>query len=397
MTIIEPGTNLDGLITKGLCKLRGGGWALVNRGSQTTVIIDLKQGLSGERRFNNVNDVDALGDALDDAAFFSVSDLRSRSETVVGKPASKIPRDQIDQWCQLAHSIDEEPELATSPLPTRPKEPASTAVRKTPIPITALRHLYNVLRGLSADEVHAAISRYLADSPKGTKFLRDLYKESVSHFCMYSNIEEHFRPEDSDRDRTLDDPQEKYAIELVQAIRNHGCSIAPGIGYDYVDYEISPLRTTKALYENGRTGRKSGAGGIDVLLATKTDRTPVVGEIKAETDTNPFLAFIQALTYASELATQDQQTRLKSHYQEFAERPDRKNPTVELMLFLEPKPNDDKQSTYLTQVKQLIRQMYSSSDSTFARTVTRVCCVEARLLTDGPPDCSLVFDCSPND
>lgn len=247
MTLIEPGTNLDGLITKGLCKLRGGGWALVNRGSQTTVVIDLKRGLAGEERFNNVNDVDALRDVLEDATFFSVSDLKSRSETVVGKPARNIPRDQIDQWCQLARSIDEEPELVTSPLAILPKEPPSTAGRKTPIPITALRHLYNVLRGLSANEIHAAISRHLADSPTGAKFLLDLYKESVSHFMLYSNIEEHFRPEDSARDETLDKPQEKYAIELVQAIRNHGCSIATGVEYGYVDYEISPLRTTKAL------------------------------------------------------------------------------------------------------------------------------------------------------
>ncbi len=84
--------------------------------------------------------------------------------------------------------------------------------------------------------------------------------------------------------------------------------------FTYVDYEVGPLRTTRSICEDGRSGDVGGAGGIDVLLSDADDQTPVVGEIKADTDVNCFFALIQSLMCAVELSTPAQQERLSLMY-----------------------------------------------------------------------------------
>ena len=59
---------------------------------------------------------------------------------------------------------------------------------------------------------------------------------------------------------------------------------------------------------------------MDLLLCNHTDQTPVIGEIKADTDVNPFLGLIQSLMYAVELSTPAQRARLCTYYPgQFAE------------------------------------------------------------------------------
>ncbi len=82
----------------------------------------------------------------------------------------------------------------------------------------------------------------------------------------------------------------------------------------FIDYEINPLRTTNhAVNDDGRVGT-SGYGGLDLLLVNQIEKQPIliVGEVKAKTDTDLFLAFIQSLVYAIELGTENQFERLRS-------------------------------------------------------------------------------------
>jgi hypothetical protein len=94
--------------------------------------------------------------------------------------------------------------------------------------------------------------------------------------------------------------------------------IAGGPAFRVVDYEVSLFRTTGgATFEDGKAGTSSGSGGMDLLLQDSESRIPIVGEIKASTDRDLFLALIQALTYATELTTPNQLIRLVGHYAPF--------------------------------------------------------------------------------
>jgi hypothetical protein len=89
----------------------------------------------------------------------------------------------------------------------------------------------------------------------------------------------------------------------------------PELNFNFVDFEISPYRTTgNAKFSDKSEGTGNGQGGLDLLLCTTNDAVPVVGEIKAERDTNIFLALVQSLVYASELATTNQIARLQRCY-----------------------------------------------------------------------------------
>lgn len=66
----------------------------------------------------------------------------------------------------------------------------------------------------------------------------------------------------------------------------------------YLGREFSPLRHLNL-------------GWVDYFA--KTDCVPVLGEVKCNDDQNPFYAFIQLLTYLSEMATPNQITRATTH------------------------------------------------------------------------------------
>ena len=60
-----------------------------------------------------------------------------------------------------------------------------------------------------------------------------------------------------------------------------------------------------------------GRGGIDLLLRSRDGGLPIIAEVKAPRDGNLFVALVQALTYAAELATANQFERLSGSYREF--------------------------------------------------------------------------------
>jgi hypothetical protein len=75
---------------------------------------------------------------------------------------------------------------------------------------------------------------------------------------------------------------------------------------------------------------------MDLLLRSRDGGLPVVGEIKARDDTNLFLALIQSLTYACELATRSQRTRLtRPPYNFSRESIERRGPHLDIYLMYE--------------------------------------------------------------
>lgn len=147
-----------------------------------------------------------------------------------------------------------------------------------------------------------------------------LVAESRDHFALYDNRSEAFHnrgaaglltPSRQDSSHLANRFVQQLAISednVVQVVD------APQYSFRYVDYDISPWRTTHSEFENGKSGQSSGAGGLDLLLSNHIDQTPIIGEIKAETDVNPFLGLIQSLMYAVELSTPTQRERLNSSY-----------------------------------------------------------------------------------
>lgn len=74
--------------------------------------------------------------------------------------------------------------------------------------------------------------------------------------------------------------------------------------FTFVQREIPHLRAMTQEEQNQR-------GWIDYIARTST--TPILGEIKWKGDKNPFYAFIQLLTYLSEMATPNQIQRSIQH------------------------------------------------------------------------------------
>lgn len=178
--------------------------------------------------------------------------------------------------------------------------------------MTALRQFYRLLRKFQSQAFHLAAAKECARAPKA---LDAIVAESFRHFSRYDNRNEHFHPRKTSSLTPARSVSEVAANNLVQAL-----AVAPGtvvghpeLSFGFVDYEISPVRTTGSAFETGAAGRSS-RGGIDLLLKNSLDGFPIVGEIKAATDKNPFFALIQGLMYAVELVTESQRSRLTSSY-----------------------------------------------------------------------------------
>jgi hypothetical protein len=70
--------------------------------------------------------------------------------------------------------------------------------------------------------------------------------------------------------------------------------------------------TSPAAWDDGASNRGGGTR-LDVLLADRADRTPIVGELKLPGDRDPYYALVQALACASNLATPNQYARMSAH------------------------------------------------------------------------------------
>jgi hypothetical protein len=92
-------------------------------------------------------------------------------------------------------------------------------------------------------------------------------------------------------------PSERESVAVTNGPR--------GYSFRCVGHRVPPSRQT-------RIGRpKNAVGAIDYTAVA--GKTPVLGEIKRSGDKNPFYAFVQLLTYLSEVAAPNQVRSTKEH------------------------------------------------------------------------------------
>lgn len=182
------------------------------------------------------------------------------------------------------------------------------------VPAIPLESFHRRVRKLNFRQLRKLLgSRH---GPKDADFLAELFLRSVSHAGFYDNADEPFHPQQRP-------PRQKrlaFANRLVEMAREAGEIKYTRHTVQFVDYEIAPFRTTRSRLESGEAATGSGAGGVDLLLAAEQygELIPAIAEIKAATESaGPTHALVQALTYAAQLATLNQFTRITEHYPVF--------------------------------------------------------------------------------
>lgn len=218
--------------------------------------------------------------------------------------------------------------------------PAEVPPTDRVVPLTPLRRLYRELRSVNGDRYQkfCEIQNRLEGrhGPQGASFLMHLFTRSREQMQKYNNTEEHFYDVEA---RPVRCDATHFANQLVELLGLNGANALELDGitpFEYLDYEISPLRTTTSCWENGKAATNSGAGGMDLLLVTKTNPPqPVVAEIKARTETvGATFALIQTLTYAAELLTKSQMLRLQTYFPEL-DAANSETPQLGLLVILE--------------------------------------------------------------
>lgn len=255
------------------------------------------------------------------------------------------------------------------------------------IPITPLRHFYDRLRDFVSDSFHREAAR---ECLRRSDRIQDLIAGSFRHFALYDNRNEPFRPKSGGltEARTKSSDLANRVLGLIAS----GATSVPSrqeLEFDFVDYEVSPIRTTGSEFENGLSAERSGRGGVDVLLAGRRDQLPAVGELKADTDRNPFLGFIQSLTYAVELSTASQRSRLATAYPGRFAWPE-KGPYIDIDLLLIRYPNDPGHAEFLHLVRSLVERL-AVPNTPFSQLVRRVVCLQTEMKTTDRAEFTVEF------
>ncbi len=212
------------------------------------------------------------------------------------------------------------------------------------VPYTPILSLHHDVRGWCRAR-RLAKAKEWADDPGE---LIECYLQSVERLGAYDNRAEHFLSLTSTgASRRVPLPHPPPAVirttdELVSWIAEEGgFDLGPDLGVDYVEREVSVLRTTDhARWDSPAAHGSAGRALLpDLLLATRPDRTPAIGEIKItragtqQTDKDPFAAVIQGLAGVAHLATEAQYDRLLRHFPKARFRPlDGAGPRLDLYL-----------------------------------------------------------------
>lgn len=240
------------------------------------------------------------------------------------------------------------------------------------IPLTPLRHFYRVIESACFDFRLQTATELL----RKPAIIQTLVRKSSEHFALYQNSNEafHNRAVSGLSPNQLSSPVASSNLSSVIVAGNHSIPNYPSLDFDFVDYEVNPLRTTGSFFENGKSGNSSGTGGVDLLLAQRPDKFPIVGEVKVESDKDPFFALIQALTYAVELTTQPQRQRLNFAYgNQLKIHSDGPFIDIYVVLVAYPKSKDRMECLRLTNE---LSQTLLKPSSPVAGLVRRIVCIE---------------------
>jgi hypothetical protein len=190
--------------------------------------------------------------------------------------------------------------------------------------MTKLRGFYRSLR-LFSTKGQAAMCSDLIDRSHG---LADFFADACERNVAHAYLDQPFLPEPSDSRRKSTSRMDCNDNEIYHILHNADQVAVAGFpgGYSFrvIARQVPPLRAP------GVGQPDSGKGGIDYVgIAAKS---PVLGEIKVGADQNPFYAFVQLLTYLSEMATENQIERCRRHL--FKEAEIDESPAFDLHILL---------------------------------------------------------------
>lgn len=254
-------------------------------------------------------------------------------------PAKSYSFDNAVVWSQILQSL----ETGSTPNAETPIEPSE----KPPlvVPITELRRIYDVMK-LFDKATTQNMAAFFADTPASLERLWELSRKA---FSSYNN------PDNWGRGTTEELPVAPAQLGVVSSTNEFTAYLKarPLDGYTFVEREINPWRTRSGVFSNKLPATKSGRGGMDLLLRSARTGSPVVGEVKVKGDKNAFYALIQAMTYAVEMSTAHQLSRLKTHFpQAFGElAPD--NAKIEILLLMVNPVEDDTRNAVLSLVQKI--------------------------------------------
>lgn len=177
---------------------------------------------------------------------------------------------------------------------------------------TPMRDLYDGLEGASTADQRRLCESLLTglESAPEAPNIAALFAASLAGNAAFDNVGQPFLNEPSLRGRKPLGPDSRGDNRIVHLLASGGGEVAVRGGpadyrFTYVNRQLPPLRQERAGVPT------SGAGGIDYTARTAT--RPVLGEVKRGDDQNPFYAFVQLLTYLSEMATERQVARANRH------------------------------------------------------------------------------------
>jgi hypothetical protein len=261
------------------------------------------------------------------------------------------------------------------------------------IPVTSLWHFFRLLREFSTD-LQLGMAREMDRRPER---LDQLIQESFEHFSLYDNSEENFHNRAGDRHPHLlpayaqaNDPANQFAALVGQ----HGIAVDkhPELMCEYIDYEITPCRTTRSMHESGRNGYGPGGDCLDLLL--RNEQFPVVAEVKARNDKNPFVALIQGLMYVVSTSTEAQRRRLKNAYPKKFNWPT-DGPYTDLYLILLDYKQDPKSKDFLVFTESIAEKLLQAGCHT-AKIIRRIVCLGTQAIPQAVLHSSLYFCKGPN-
>jgi hypothetical protein len=174
------------------------------------------------------------------------------------------------------------------------------------VPITQLRRRYIRLKspGVSTEQRQRECGALVADAaPLVCEFV-----SAIGDWRTYDNRLEDFYPR---KGRRI--PKSRGAVVVTDLLSKNGPLSVPALqpyAFRYLHREVSPFRTTRGHFDDGTLASRSGLGGIDyVALLEAQPAVPILGEIKVGGDADAYYAFVQLLTYLSELSSEAQTAR----------------------------------------------------------------------------------------
>ena len=192
--------------------------------------------------------------------------------------------------------------------------PADHSV-STSVPKSEIRSLYNFLRECTRTGLHLKMAKAIQEN---TEPLAEMLSVSFGQCRSFNNREQGFH-------NGRGNGETKFTTDLLNSetlanrvlVQLPDCGIDQGFPFTFVDYELSPFRVAKPRTVQTHISNKQKnvqkKGRIDVLMHDGKG-TPIIGEIKAEDDTNLLVALIQSLAAAVEFATPNQLARLEQVY-----------------------------------------------------------------------------------